>query len=132
LGFDAIHQVIRERLNANRGSVPFDGVPNTAFTQPEEGPWGRLVINDGETERIEHPGTYRSAGVMILQIFDEIGKGEGALLELADTLTVVFRRVTVQGVRFEDPSLKRIGNSGDGWYQMNLICRWTADEVVNQ
>ena len=129
MGFDSVHQVIRERVNANRGSV-FVAYPNAEFTIPNSGPWIRVSIVPGETRAIEMGGTktFRQVGVVVLQLFDNVGKGDGALLELADTLTPVLRSVIDSGVTLRTPSLSRIGPTDGGWYQMNLTCPYHADE----
>lgn len=129
MAFDTVHQTIVDRVEANKGSVIVE-YPNAEAVTPTDGPFMRLTIIPGETRPIEMGGTktYRQVGVVVLQLLDKTGKGEGRLLELADTMKIVFRSVIDGSVVFRSPSISRVGPVDDGWYQINLTCPYHSDE----
>lgn len=131
MGFDSVHAVIRSRVADNKPAALLSVVyPNAETTKPTRGPWGRLTILPGQRVKTEVPsnGTRRQVGVAVLQLFDEPGKGDGTLLEIADAINALFDGVTVSGVRFLTPSINVIGVQ-DGWFQINVECPYNSDEA---
>jgi hypothetical protein len=129
--WDDVHKTIEERMtslwNTATAALLWDNVKGEP---PSDGtPWIRTTIVEGQSVKIElggSPGRHRSVGVVMFQIFTAIDKGSRPARAVAKALAILFRSVTVNGIIFKAPSLQRVGDTKDGWYQMNLVCpfRW--------
>lgn len=114
-------------------SVAYD---NTAFN-PEldardgnnnPAPWVRLTIVPGEgfLASLGTPRVWRATGVVVLQVFVPLARGDGLAYALADDVADIFRGVRVAGAVFRAPALTRIGPEG-AWYQLNVATPFQAD-----
>jgi hypothetical protein len=102
-----------------------------AMVKPEGARWCRFSIRPGETLQVETGGTsrYRTSGVAIAQIFEQIGQGDKDHLVIADAIKTAFRAVSASGVRFQTPYHEVIGRQGDEW-QVNVVIPFYVDEVI--
>ena len=103
---NALRQVIEERVNAELKKAPvipvvFNNVPYT----PTKELWVQCLVNFGSNTYLTLGGTTGSAnmidGIVVLNIFSEIGMGAGANLEVASRLRNLFNRVITSGVYFD-------------------------------
>ena len=105
---------------------------NQNLDNPDNENWCRMTIIPGETQQVSigSPSTNRerTVGVMIAQLFAPLGKGDGEILDIADTIRAAFKRVTDSGVTFKTPYLVRVGQKQDGW-QINVVCPFYADTI---
>lgn len=130
------YKAIEERLEAQwitapatpRTPILWDNAPGEP---PADNPWVRATLLPGQAEKIDLgvPGRYRHPGVLDIQIFSPIQKGVRALTALADHMATIWRSVTVSGIVFRTPSLYRVGDTTDGWFQMNVSVPYRWDET---
>ena len=101
-----VRQVIEERVTAELKKAPtipvvFNNVPYT----PTKNTWVQCLVNFGSNTYLTLGGTTGSAnmidGIVVLNIFSEIGLGAGANLEVASRLRNLFNRVITSGVYFD-------------------------------
>ena len=69
----------------------------------------------------------RTVGVAFVQLFGRPGEGDGALYETAAAIAAVFSNQTVEDVRYGTPTVRVIGETPDGLYQINIECPFQAD-----
>lgn len=110
------------------GRVQFD---NQQLDPPGSGLWVCVHILPGLGEALDIASTqvYRSAGVVICQIFAPIAEGDGDALELGDSIVAAFRAVTDTGVTFGSPTVVPVGRS-DQWWQVNVQIPFNAQRVA--
>jgi hypothetical protein len=105
---------------------------NENLDNPDNDIWCRLTIKSGETlqKSVGNPegNRERTPGIMMVQIFGPIGKGDSDLRNIADLITDAFRRVTDNGVTFGTPSRYESGRDGSEW-QINVNCPFYADDI---
>jgi len=94
--------------------------------------WCRLSILFGDSFQasIGAPSSnrYRDTGVVVAQLFLPLGKGDKQLYQTAGYIKTAFKSVSVSGVVFRTPSVKRVGRSENFW-QVNVSCPFYADEI---
>ncbi|MDX1699246.1 MAG: phage tail terminator-like protein [Melioribacteraceae bacterium] len=74
--------------------------------------------------RIRHTGTY------IIQVFTPINKGIGDINRTVDELFKLFNNKTLHPDIFIYAStIDRLGDEGNGWYQINVSIPFTADQL---
>ena len=132
--YQAVENAIRSRFDtqitvAENVTTIHD---NQDAEPPTTGKWIRLAIIPGETEQVELGASkrFRTFGLMVAQIFEEIGKGTKAtnLLINAINTSGIFRSVRVGGVSYRTPMILRIGRVGN-WYQTNCNVPWYSDDI---
>lgn len=108
--------------------------PNVSFTAPEPGesPWLRATIHGGVTTTVELEArqrrTYRARGLVLLDIYTEVGTGEGAGAQLADHAASIFRDPAPSGLYFAAPWPLPAGiDVGDGWWVRTLTIPFWHD-----
>ena len=93
--------------------------------------WDRFVIRNGNARQSsiagDNPG-FRYYGVIYVQIFTRASIGTGRALQLADYVTALFRSASVNGIQFKTPSITRVGNMEDSWFQVNVDCPYYREE----
>jgi hypothetical protein len=104
---------------------------NVKTEHPKDGIWARVNIRPSVTSQTEigNPVTFRTLGVMIVQLFAPFDTGDRDLLVLADKIVTVFRRVTADGVTYRTPTVLSIGRNKE-WWQVNVNCPFQADTIV--
>jgi hypothetical protein len=107
----------------------YDNDPTPAPTQALV--WCRFTVKDGESRRITIGGVkqYRTVGVAIAQIFGRLGEGTAGVRSVADAITIAFRDVTADGVKYSVPYADNIGDNNEGNYQLNMVCPYQADTI---
>lgn len=109
-------------------SIAYD---NVEFDPKDETEWVRFVIRNGnarQTSMAHDNPSYRYYGVIYVQIFTRSDIGVGRALKLADYVTVLFRSASVNGIQFKVPSITRVGNMEDSWFQVNVDCPYYREE----
>jgi hypothetical protein len=102
---------------------------NVAFKPPSPSkPWLRTTILDAEAVKTDLVNRYRHPGLVVVQVFVPIQSGTRGGRALADQVASLFRSVTVSGIFFRTPSLQRVGDTSDGWFQMNVNVPFFWDE----
>lgn len=89
-------------------------------------PWVRFTaLSDGDgISYVSTPqGPMLETGLVSVQVFTPAGSGDGKASELADSIAGHFRYYSADGLNCGAVKKQTIG-SNDGWYQINLTCRW--------
>jgi hypothetical protein len=89
-----------------------------------------IDIHDSNQVSIGSPSSqrYRSEGMMMVQLFAPIGKGDGDLLELADAIDTAFSCITDSGVTFKKAKPSK-GRRSDNRWMVNVYCPFYADDI---
>ena len=133
-----IHNAIRARFDTQVADVLdlttiYDNDPTPAPT--DNSMWCRLTILGGQSRRVTL-GTkeYRTPGVVIVQLFGPLDRGDSELLTAADSIVTAFRSVQITGIRFEGEagevaSPQRMGVN-ESQYQINVEIPFVAGDLI--
>jgi len=93
--------------------------------------WSRFNIRPGLTDITElgETKTYRTPGIVIIQLFSKIEEGDRDALRLADKIKETFRSVTTSGVHFRTPYISNSGRTDNKWWQINVYCPFYSDDT---
>lgn len=102
--------------------------PNQPAPRQEDALWIRASVQIGETIQasIGINPIYRTTGILFLQLFDNLEKGEKELLEGATAISALFRGVSVGMTLYRSPSVAIIGRDRN-WWQVNVTCPFQHD-----
>jgi hypothetical protein len=117
---------IEARLSANWATTPIDW-ENVDFDTPNNSPWIRLSVLNGESDRRNINSGKRHLGLVVIQIFVPINTGTNTIRGYADTLAAVFEDQDFDDVECGIASIAIIGNS-DVWYQVNVTIPYRRNE----
>lgn len=147
MSFETLYNTIRTRFKDNVATPQ----SLTTYYDNQAAPpingtvWARVTIVGGSSQQTSLGASkdYRHAGVLFIQLYDALEKGDKALLALADIIVPHFRVVTVGSVRFYTPSVVPVGRSTTTpfselsqsnpaqWWQVNVQCPFNDVEVVS-
>ena len=131
MSFTALDNAIRTRCSTEvtTGLALPTQWPNSDFNRPVDALWCRVAILNGDTfqKELGPSGGQRTPGVLAVQVFAPIGRGDGDQLEKADAIAALFKRATHSGVVYRTPRIAKVGRSGQNW-QVNVICPFYYDE----
>jgi len=127
----SIYQEIRAKYLTTIG-IPTE-FPNEKFTRPKPAAiWARLTIIDGLTQQMDIGAptkTFRTVGLIIVQVFAPLDAGSIGVLTQADTIAALFRNWAGQDVLCRAATINTIGNDTFGWYQVNVEIPFHVDEL---
>ncbi len=127
----SIYQEIRTKY-LTVVSIPTEW-PNEKFTRPSPAAlWARLTIIDGLTQQMDIGApikTFRTVGLIIVQIFAPLDAGSIGVLTQADTIATLFRNWAGTDVLCRAATVNTIGNDNSGWYQVNVEIPFHVDEL---
>lgn len=105
--------------------------PNVAYS-PEEGKtWLSVNILWGDGFIATKNGRNNLVGVLFLTVFSPVGRGDGAISELADDARDMVNRLEVSGVRFAAPSGPSFSTeTATKWRQAQVTCSFSVEEEV--
>lgn len=132
MSFQVEHNELRTRFSQQIGTTPV-AWPNVAYVPIVGTLWVRFNVVDGESTRTTIGATtnnVRSLGLVIVQIFAPLDKGNAAALAKADAVAAIFRDWCGSTVRCRTPSIKEVGPDGNGWYQVNVSVPFQRDELL--
>lgn len=113
-------------------NVPTQFDNQAQFQKPDNSEWVRFSIRPAVSTQVDitsnNPRT-RTTGVILIQIFSPLGKGDKAAMQLADAIKAQFRMVTAEGVTYQEPTITTVGER-EGWWQVNVTCPFQYDEIV--
>lgn len=124
---------LRDRFDTETGSLP------TAWDNQEFEPaditgvsWARFVVQFNETDRITlgDSARFRQQGLAIAQVFTKKDRGDDAGWTWADTIVNAFRAKKFSGVVTRSPWAERIGDTQDGWWQINVFIPFYSDATT--
>jgi len=96
--------------------------PNHNFQIPDDSLWIRPTIKIPSTEiaEIGDNGMGLRNGLLMIQIFDRVGRGTKRINGLADRLERTFRRKDIGDIWFDEPTSNPIGNDPNGYFGILL------------
>jgi hypothetical protein len=133
----AERQAIFEVFNAGWGSTTTVARPNESFSPPRDY-WARVSIRSGEAFTREMGGApvHRvHPGVVFVDIFAPVGRGNGRALELAQQAAQLFTAQKVKSfsggqVRFNTPTIRDIGQNAEGtFYHVQASIPYARDAL---
>lgn len=128
IGFQAEANLITHYIanNFNVTQVYYDNqkVPDKGDTND----WARISIQPDESKNLSLGNkAYRYFGFVFIQIFVRPGLGTSKSREIADTLNILFRDITLDSIRFKVPQLKVL-DVIDGWHQSTFSVEFYREE----
>ena len=118
---------------ASRPALSYDGIPfdPKSLTEPDLG-FVRISVNhvDGDIAALGDR-LFRRTGSVIVQCFGPSGKGIKSPHKLASNALKMFERPpdALSAFRFISPGVIRIGDDGQGWYQVHATTTMQYDTV---
>jgi hypothetical protein len=127
----SLNTEIRTRYNS-WATKPQTAYPNESFTPNPNTIFARLTIVGGEEQRMDIGGgqgnrTYRVPGVIGVQLFAPLNKGNNEVLVKADEIATIFRNWCGSTVNCGAASISEIGPDGEGHYQCNITIPFHSD-----
>lgn len=110
--------IIETHFSVNWPHTPV-AYENSEESHSEE--WVRIVIQNGEAFQAslgDNP-VFRYPGIVIVQIFTPNDAGSGRAVELADYVEAIFKNLSISGIQFRVPQVRRVNNETE-WYQINV------------
>jgi len=128
---ETIHNAARTRYNliaADGWVVQYDNAP---FEPPDNSKWVQWHIEIGNSQLVQfgQSRTYRHFGEATASLFVPIESGDRDILRRADVIAAVFRNTTADGVHWRVPTVRSIGQQGQKWWRVNVVCPFFADEI---
>lgn len=130
------HNAIRTRFTQQWGTETAVQWPNVKFIPPNNTSWVRFQISDSGAfnASMGDPGNNlkRYTGLVTVQIFTLLGKGDSESLRLADLATAIYRgwEDDTSRVFFREPPFARQvpGRADtDKWHQVNVVAPFERD-----
>lgn len=130
--FQEIHAAVEDHFRneiATVLSLPTH-YANVAFTPPVDRIWCDLTIDEDDRSdgAIMRP---RNLGAMVAVLYSPAGTGTGAAYAVAKNIAVEFDRLRLIGppdIRFGICQPDPIGDTGHGYWQINVTCEFRSDE----
>lgn len=125
MSFDAERVNIEGRFNTNwtTTTIAFDNVP---FDMPNDTPWVRCNILNGNTVYRAINGLKRHTGVINIQIFVPVNTGTNTAREYSDTIATIFDGQTFNDVVCDVASIQTIGTDKK-FHQVNVNIPYWRD-----
>jgi len=93
----------------------------------------RFFIMNGTAEQVSIGGVtniHRHPNILNVKVFTPQNQGELPARALADKFCAIFRNLTSDNIRFKTPYCVVIGNTEDGYYQINCFCPFERDSLL--
>lgn len=127
-----LSSVLRKRFNDGWGNTTPVAWPNVGFIPVINAPWVRFNINARTRRQIEIGNgqkTYRTPGLVIIQVFTPKNDGDAEAIDLGDQVAAILHNSTGDSVRCKASTVKIIGEGDDDWYQVNVSTPFVYDEI---
>jgi len=132
--YNDVRAVIEGRIATEMANAPAYQVAyqNTAFTPPTDAPWLSVQINFGDnayvTLQAPATGTNRQSGVLVVNVFGDVGIGPASVYTIAERVKNLFDRKTVNKVIFDAASGPSQITSGlsDSFFQVQISVSFDA------
>ena len=134
---DLILNRFSDHWAANATGAPPLAWDGLTFTPPRNlSPWARVTVRHGTSDIATLGGegnrVWRSPGLVIIQVFTDLGANRKVNDDLVETAIAAFRGVSVgtdPRVRFRRIDAREIGADGP-WWQTNVTVDFDYDETV--
>lgn len=103
-----------------------------AGLDPSASLWVRCFVVPGQPFRAELQGgraTYRTAGELVLSAFGPLGRGDGAVLALADAAGAAVAPAALPAVRLGVPRTEA-GRRDGPWWRVDVACPFASDSIL--
>jgi len=132
--FNDVRAAIEGRIATEMAKAPPYKVAyaNMPFTPPAGTPWLSVEIQFGDntyfTLQAPTTGTNRQSGVLVVNIFSDVGTGTGTAFTIAERVKDLFDRKTVSNVIFDAASGPTQTASGlsDSFFQVQVSVSFDA------
>ena len=132
--YNDVRAVIEGRIGTEMANSPAYQVAysNTAFTPPTDAPWLSVEVEFGDntyyTLQAPTTGPNRQSGLLVVNIFSDVGTGAAAAFTIAERVKDLFDRKTVSSVIFDAASGPRQIASGlsDSFFQVQVSVSFDA------
>jgi hypothetical protein len=86
--------------------------------------YGTVTVKEVTAKTVEIGATrFRTDGILCISLFAKEQTGTERILEVAETVKLAFRQVTVSPVRFTTPRREIVGfENNKKWYQVLILC----------
>jgi len=131
------HTELGTRFNTiwnNRTPVAW---PNVQFTPPVKtgnAEWVKFhIIDNTEGQQLtigSGLNVCRFAGVIIVQVFSNLGIGNLVALTRANEVATILGKWSGTNIVCGVAAIKEIGEDGNGWYQVNCVIPFHRDELL--
>lgn len=128
LTFQSVVAAIETRMKANWTETGL-AYENVDFTPPTNESWVKIHVIEGDSVKHDLITRVRSIGLVDIQIFTPLLGGAQEARRLAGLLMPIWNRAQVGGIMFRTPSVQRVGDTKDGWYQVNFSVPYYWDET---
>lgn len=129
-GFDAEREAIETRFAvqwAGQTPVSYD---NSAFNIPQNTPWVRLTILNGESQNASVGTSHlRHIGIISVQVFVPVDSGTRQARLLANSVSTIFDNQRFAGIQCRVSSIQR-GGDQDGWHMTIVNTPFRRDEHI--
>ena len=120
---------IEARFAAAWGATTRVAYGNVPFTPQTDESWVRLSVQSGDAERITiGQALHRHLGIIFIQIFTPVGRGEKPGRALADTASAVFRDAYFSTILCKSARMTVVGAVGSH-HQINISIPFERDEI---
>ncbi len=123
---------VYSRFVAQWGTTTPIAFENEKFDEPTDVPWVRLTVRSAsrKQETLGRPGNrkFRSAGLVLVQVYTRTDVGVKQGDDLAEQAKNVFEAVSFDGLDFEDGLARETGSAGR-WYQHLVEVRFDFEEI---
>lgn len=133
MSYEAEHNALRNRFDTQWSATEV-AWPNQKFKPPEAIAWVRFNVRNADARQAsfgDETNFYRHPGVVTVQVFAPIVKGDKEALQLADQVSTIFRNWSDSGtgIRFlQPPTVKTIGTDVN-WHQVNVVMPYYRDTL---
>ena len=93
----------------------------------------RFFIMNGTAEQVSIGGVTninRHPNILSVKVFTPQNQGELPARALADKFCSIFRNLISDNIRFKTPYCVVMGNTEDGYYQINCFCPFERDSLL--
>lgn len=131
--YEAQHNAIRSRFNAQWGSTTLVAWPSVNFRPPSDAAWVRFSVEDVDAAQASFGdptnNIHRYIGNVVIQVFTLKGTGDNQARQLADTASAIFRGWSdaASGVFFRLAPFVRDVPNEEKWFQLNVVCPFQRD-----
>jgi hypothetical protein len=126
----AINTTVNASVAGTLGfTVAYDNSIPTAYNNSL---WIRASVTLGETiqRSLGVNPRYRTVGILTLQVFGVLNKGQKATLVAATSCASLFRSTTIGDTVYNSPSVTVAGRNTK-WHQVDVICPFNHDSFKN-
>lgn len=124
--YTTVGNTIKSRFFANWNTTDI-AWENRKFDPSTGTAWVRFNIRDGTALQPYLSNSRRQFGVVIVEIYVPDGTGDSTARTYADSISDIYRRIHVDGVRFQEPRAGRASTQEHGWYRWLCEIEFEAD-----